>query len=69
MRSSAEPVVEMDDILRDALGDLLESESRYGAVVDSHGRVMGALSIEAISHGIQAADAAQARTGADALAS
>jgi len=53
-RSKAQPVVEMDDVLRDALSDLLESETRYGAVVDDGGRVQGILSLEVISHVLQA---------------
>ncbi len=53
-RSKAQPVVEMDDVLRDALSDLLESETRYGAVVDGGGRVQGILSLEVISHVLQA---------------
>ncbi|MDQ3587747.1 MAG: ABC transporter ATP-binding protein [Actinomycetota bacterium] len=53
-RSKAEPVVEMDDVLRDALSDLLESETRYGAVVDDGGRVQGILSLEVIGHVLQA---------------
>jgi len=53
-RSKAEPVVEMDDVLRDALSDLLETETRYGAVVDEKGRVRGILSLEVISQVLQA---------------
>ncbi|MEJ7825645.1 MAG: ABC transporter ATP-binding protein [Solirubrobacteraceae bacterium] len=52
LRSPAEPVVELDDILRDALSDLLARESMYGPVVDAGGHVVGALSIQAISHAI-----------------
>jgi osmoprotectant transport system ATP-binding protein len=50
LRSPAEPVVELDDVLRDALSDLLESETRYGPVVDADGRLAGILSIEVIEH-------------------
>jgi osmoprotectant transport system ATP-binding protein len=50
LRSPAEPVVELDDILRDALSDLLESETQYAPVVDARGGVAGVLSIEVISH-------------------
>jgi osmoprotectant transport system ATP-binding protein len=50
LRSPAEPVVELDDILRDALSDMLESETQYAPVVDAKGRVAGLLSIEVISH-------------------
>ncbi len=47
-------VVELDDVLRDALSDLLSAESHYGVVVDAFGRVDKALSIDAISHAINA---------------
>jgi osmoprotectant transport system ATP-binding protein len=47
--TAAEPVVELDDVLRDALSDLLRSDSQYGPVVDEHGRVAGVLSVELIS--------------------
>jgi osmoprotectant transport system ATP-binding protein len=53
-RSRAEPVVELDDVLRDALSDLLESETRYGPVVDGRGRLQGVLSLELIGHILQA---------------
>ena len=52
LRSRAEPIVELDDVLRDALSDLLAHESMYGPVVDAGGHVVGALSIQAISHAI-----------------
>ncbi|MEA2311432.1 MAG: osmoprotectant transport system ATP-binding protein, partial [Solirubrobacteraceae bacterium] len=51
-RSSADPIVELDDILRDALSHLLASDSRYGPVVDGSGAVQGVLSIEALSHAL-----------------
>jgi len=68
LRSRADPVVELDDILRDALADLLESETQYAPVVDSRGALQGILSIEAISQGV-GKDAPPARTGAAALES
>jgi len=43
------PVVELDDVMRDALADLLQGESQYAAVVDGGGRIAGVLSIEIIS--------------------
>jgi osmoprotectant transport system ATP-binding protein len=52
LRSSAEPIVELDDILRDALSDLLAADTQYGPVVDARGRVAGALSIEALAHAL-----------------
>jgi osmoprotectant transport system ATP-binding protein len=65
LRSPAEPVVELDDILRDALADLLQSETRYGPVVDEHGAVRGVLSIEQIGHTLNA-PAEEIPHGADA---
>jgi len=50
LRSPAQPLVELDDILRDALSDLLASETRYAPVVDARGAVTGVLSLEVISH-------------------
>jgi osmoprotectant transport system ATP-binding protein len=50
--SPPDPIVELDDILRDALSDLLARESMYGPVIDAGGHVVGALSIQAISHAI-----------------
>jgi osmoprotectant transport system ATP-binding protein len=47
-RRSAVLTVERDDVLRDALSDLLQSETQYGAVVDQHGRLEGVLSVELI---------------------
>ena len=44
-----EPVVELDDILRDALSDLLAHDSMYGPVVDDQGVVTGVLSIELLA--------------------
>ncbi|MDQ3850581.1 MAG: ABC transporter ATP-binding protein [Actinomycetota bacterium] len=55
LRSPADPVVELDDILRDALSDLLARETMYAPVVDSEGRVMGALSMQVISHALHVA--------------
>ena len=45
-------VVELDDVLRDALSELLAAEVQYGPVVDPQGRVVGVLSIELLSHAI-----------------
>jgi osmoprotectant transport system ATP-binding protein len=40
--------VEGDDVLRDALSDLLRSQVQYGVVVDEQGRVSGLLSVAII---------------------
>jgi osmoprotectant transport system ATP-binding protein len=53
-RSTPNPVLELDDILRDALSDLLAEEAQYGPVVDEHGAVCGVLSIEILSHRLRA---------------
>ena len=52
LRSPAEPIVELDDILRDALSDLLSADTLYGPVVDADGRVAGVLSMEVLSHAL-----------------
>jgi len=43
------PVLERDDVMRDALADLLQGESQYAPVVDHEGRITGVLSVEIIS--------------------
>ncbi|HEX5896228.1 MAG TPA: ABC transporter ATP-binding protein [Thermoleophilaceae bacterium] len=65
-RSRAEPVLEMEDVLRDALSDLLAEEAQYGPVVDERGAVTGVLSIEILSHALRA-DPEEVPSGADAL--
>jgi osmoprotectant transport system ATP-binding protein len=64
LRSRAHPVLELDDVLRDALSDLLQNESQYGPVVDSGGRVRGVLSIEILGHALKT-DPEQVPRGAD----
>jgi osmoprotectant transport system ATP-binding protein len=43
------PVLELDDVMRDALADLLQHETQYAPVVDHSGRIAGVLSVEIIS--------------------
>ena len=64
LRSRAEPTVELDDVLRDALADLIESEVHYSPVVDAEGCVAGVLSLEVISQTLQIPPG-QVRTGPD----
>jgi hypothetical protein len=64
LRSRAEPRVELDDVLRDALADLIESEVHYSPVVDANGCVAGVLSLEVISQTLQIPPE-QVRTGPD----
>ncbi len=66
LRSPAEPTVELDDVLRDALSDLLAHEAQYGPVVDARGAVAGVLSLEIIGHALKA-DPEKVRSGADAV--
>jgi osmoprotectant transport system ATP-binding protein len=65
LRSSAEPLLEVDDILRDALSDLLQEEAQYGPVVDGRGQVVGVLSIEMLAHVLRT-DPDRVPSGADA---
>jgi osmoprotectant transport system ATP-binding protein len=53
LRSKPDPVLDLDDILRDALSDLLAEEAQYGPVVDASGAVCGVLSIEILAHVLQ----------------
>jgi osmoprotectant transport system ATP-binding protein len=47
--TSPDPVLEVDDVMRDALSDLLQAETRYAPVVDAQRRLAGVLSVEIIS--------------------
>jgi osmoprotectant transport system ATP-binding protein len=53
LRSKPDPVLELDDVLRDALSDLLAEEAQYGPVVDERGEVAGVLSIEILAHALK----------------
>jgi osmoprotectant transport system ATP-binding protein len=65
LRSRAEPVLELDDVLRDALSDLLQEEAQYGPVVDHRGQVTGVLSIEILGQALRT-DPEEVPSGADA---
>jgi osmoprotectant transport system ATP-binding protein len=43
------PLLDRDDVMRDALADLLQGEAQYAAVTDRAGRIDGVLSVEIIS--------------------
>ena len=47
--TSPHPILDRDDVMRDALSDLLQAETRYAPVVDRDGRIAGVLSVEIIS--------------------
>ncbi len=55
--SSPNPVLDIGDVLRDALSDVLQAESRYAPVVDGAGRIAGVLSVEIISEFLTSDDA------------
>jgi osmoprotectant transport system ATP-binding protein len=47
--TSPDPILDLEDVMRDALSDLLQAETRYAPVVDAEGRIAGVLSVEIIS--------------------
>jgi osmoprotectant transport system ATP-binding protein len=47
--SRPEPLLDLDDVMRDALADLLQTETQYAPVTDAAGRIAGVLSVEIIS--------------------
>jgi osmoprotectant transport system ATP-binding protein len=55
--SGPEPILDRDDVMRDALADLLQAESLYAPVVDAQGRIAGVLSVEIISEFLNSAEA------------
>jgi osmoprotectant transport system ATP-binding protein len=55
--SSPNPVLDVSDVMRDALSDLLQAESQYAPVVDGSGRIAGVLSVEIVSEFLTSDDA------------
>ncbi len=55
--TSPDPVLDLSDVMRDALADLLQAESLYAPVVDGAGRIAGVLSVEIISEFLSSPDA------------
>jgi osmoprotectant transport system ATP-binding protein len=51
------PLIDRDDVMRDALADLLQGEAQYAAVVDHEGRIDGVLSVEIISEFLKSPEA------------
>jgi osmoprotectant transport system ATP-binding protein len=47
--SAPDPVLDLDAVMRDALADLLQSETQYAPVTDGQGEIAGVLSVEIIS--------------------
>jgi osmoprotectant transport system ATP-binding protein len=55
--SVPDPVLDLDDVMRDALADLLRSGAQYAPVVNGSGVVAGVLSIEIIAEFLQSPQA------------
>jgi osmoprotectant transport system ATP-binding protein len=66
LRSPAEPLIDIDDVLRDALSHLLAAEALYAPVVDRAGRVAGVLSMEILGHALKT-EASEVPTGPDSV--
>jgi osmoprotectant transport system ATP-binding protein len=47
--TSPDPLLDLDDVMRDALSDLMQTETQYAPVTDADGRISGVLSVEIIS--------------------
>jgi osmoprotectant transport system ATP-binding protein len=56
------PIIELEDVLRDALSHLLQSETQYAPVVDERGRVAGVLSVAVISDFLASSEATELAT-------
>ncbi len=54
---SPDPVIDRDDVMRDALSDVLQHETMYAPVVDGERRIAGILSVEIISDFLGSEDA------------
>jgi osmoprotectant transport system ATP-binding protein len=55
--SPPDPVLDLADVMRDALSDVLQAETRYAPVVDARGAIAGVLSVEIISEFLTSEDA------------
>ncbi len=51
------PVLDLDDVMRDALADLLQGEAQFAPVVDHQRRICGVLSVEIISEFLKSPEA------------
>ena len=58
------PLLDRDDVMRDALADLLQGEAQYAAVADARGRIAGVLSVEIISEFLASPQAKSEEHGA-----
>jgi osmoprotectant transport system ATP-binding protein len=58
------PTLELDDVMRDALADILQGGAQYAAVTDREGRIAGVLSVEIISEFLVSPEAKKDEHGA-----
>jgi osmoprotectant transport system ATP-binding protein len=56
--SPADPLIELDDVVRDALSDMLQTGTQWAPVVDAAGRIAGVLSMEIIAEFLRSPQAA-----------
>jgi osmoprotectant transport system ATP-binding protein len=57
--SPPDPILDRDNVLRDALAELLQAGAQYGPVVDPRGAVVGVLSVDIIGHFLAERDTSQ----------
>ncbi len=62
--NAPDPILDVSDILRDALSDILQAESRYAPVVDGSGRIAGILSLEIVQEFLASDEAKTAERSA-----
>jgi osmoprotectant transport system ATP-binding protein len=55
---AGDPILDREDVMRDALSDMLQHETMYAPVVDAGRRIAGILSVEIISEYLGSGDAA-----------
>ncbi len=58
------PLLDRDDVMRDALADLLQAQTQYAPVTDAQGRIAGVLSVEIISEFLASPEAKSEEHGA-----
>jgi osmoprotectant transport system ATP-binding protein len=57
--STPEPLIELETVLRDALSDLLQSDTMYAPVVDGRGHAIGVLSVAVVSDFLSSSEATE----------
>jgi osmoprotectant transport system ATP-binding protein len=62
--TSPDPILELEDVLRDALSDLLRSDTQFAPVVDGRGVVVGVLSVEIVAEFLNSPEATMHLTSA-----